>query len=144
MDLQPKRGSRGLRIRGVGRGVGIARIDQSTDHTASRHQPLQQLQLLRDQRIGEEAHARVAAWPVHAGHESELDRIGADREHDGYARGGGLGGERGSGRAAGGEYRDPAGHQLGRKRRQAIELIVRPAVFDCSTSPRWYPSTKGA
>jgi hypothetical protein len=57
VDLQPKRRGRCLRLRAVGYGIGIARIDQNADHTGGRHQALQQLQLFRDQRVGEEAHA---------------------------------------------------------------------------------------
>ena len=48
----------------------------------------------------------------------------------GMLRGRGLGGERGSSRATCGNHRDPTGDQLGRERRQAVELIVRPAVFN--------------
>jgi hypothetical protein len=40
------------------------------------------------------------------------------------------GGERSGGRAARGDHRDPTGDQLGRERRQTVELIVRPAVFN--------------
>ena len=59
-----------------------------------------------------------------------FDRIGTDREHDGYARGRGLGGERGGGREARDDHRNPTADQIGRERRQAVELIVRPAVLD--------------
>ena len=110
VDFQPKGRGRCLRLRAVGYGIGIARIDQNADHAGGRQQALQQLQLFRDQRVGEEAHAgNIAPRPIHAGDEAELHGIGTDREHNGYARGRGLGGERGAGRAARGDHRDPPG-----------------------------------
>jgi hypothetical protein len=38
--------------------------------------------------------------------------------------------ERGGGRGRRGDHRNPRGDQLGRERRQAVEPIVRPAVFN--------------
>jgi hypothetical protein len=60
----------------------------------------------------------------------ELHGIGPDREHNGYVRGRGLGSERGRGRAARGNHSNPTGDQIGRERRQAVELIVGPAEFN--------------
>ena len=70
--------------------------------------------------------------PPGGGNEAELHGIGTDREHNRYARGRGLGGERGGRRATRGDHRDPPGDQVGRERRQPVELIVRPAA----SSPR--------
>src|SRR5262249_45759107 len=131
VDFQPKRCGRCLRLRAVGYGIGIARIDQNPDHAGGRQQALQQLQLFRDQCVGEKAHAsNIAPRPIHADDEAEFHRIGTDREHNGYARSRGFGGERGGGRTARGDHRDPTGNQLGRECRQAVELIVRPVVFN--------------
>src|SRR5262249_40410751 len=55
---------------------------------------------------------------------------GADREHDRDGRGRGLGGQRRGGGGGSGNDGDPPGYQLGRERRQAIVLIIRPAIFD--------------
>jgi hypothetical protein len=89
VDFQPKQCGRCLRLRAVGYGIGIARIDQNADHAGGRQQALQQLQLFRDQRVGEEAHAgNIAPRPIHADDEAELHGIGTDREHNGIFTGG--------------------------------------------------------
>jgi hypothetical protein len=73
VDFQPKQCGRCLRLRAVGYGIGIARIDQNADHAGGRQQAPQQLQLFRDQRVGEEAHAgNIAPRPIHADDEAEL------------------------------------------------------------------------
>ena len=91
----------------------------------------QELEPLGRKLRGDEGDTRdVAARPVEAGDEAELDRIGAEREDDGYRRGRRLGRERRPGAAAGNNHRYLAANQIGRQRRQPIRFVVGPAVFD--------------
>jgi hypothetical protein len=71
----------------------------------------------------------VAAGPAKTGDEAKLDRVFADQEDDGNRRSCGLG--CGDGRwTRGHDHRDPSLHQFRRQRRQPIDLVVGPAVFD--------------
>src|SRR5262249_27646017 len=71
----------------------------------------------------------VAARPREAGDKTKPDRVFADYEDDGDRRGCRLGRESGRG-TSGRDHGDPSLHQLRRQRRQPIDLIVGPAVFD--------------
>ena len=92
---------------------------------------MQQLQLLRRELSSVEGRTRdIAARPVEAGDEAELHRIAGGREDDWNRRGCRLGGQRRDGAAARVNDRHLAANQIGRQRRQAIILTLRPAVFD--------------
>ena len=72
----------------------------------------------------------IAARPGEAGDKTELDRIVADAEDDRDRRGRRLGRERRSEVPARGDHGHLTANQIGRQRRQAIVLTLRPAVFD--------------
>src|SRR5262249_42497432 len=78
---------------------------------------------------GEKAYTRhVAAWSVHAGDESARDRVVADDKHDRNSRGRRL--RRASRHNADcGDYCHLTANQIGRQRRRAVILTVRPAIF---------------
>ena len=131
MKLQPERARRLLHLLDFGRRSGIVRVDQTGDRGRLRHQLAQQSQPLRDQLRGQSGDAGdVAARPVEAGDEAELDRIAAGLEHDRNRRGRRLGREAGSGAAGGGDHGNRPADQFGGQRRQPIVLALRPAVFD--------------
>ena len=94
------------------------------------HQLAQELQPLCRQLATEKIDTcQVAARPGEAGDETKPDRVFADEEDDGDRRGCRLGRER---------RRVPPvaaitatrANQIGRQRRQPIDLVVGPAVFD--------------
>jgi hypothetical protein len=72
---------------------------------------------------------QIAARPREAGNKTKPDRIIGDDENNRDRRGRILGRERGgTGRCD--DHSDPSADQVGRQRRQSIELILGPAVFD--------------
>src|SRR5262245_9063445 len=94
------------------------------------HQLTQQLEPLRRQFSREKIDPRqVAARAGKAGDNTKLDRVFSENEDDGDCRGCRLG--RAYGRDSPGcDHSDPSLHQVRRQRRQPIDLIVGPAVFD--------------
>ena len=95
----------------------------------------QQLQSLRPDLAAEPAHAGdVAARPVEAGDEAVLDRIGAGSEDDRHRRCCGLGRERRT--AVHHDHGHRQANQIRHQRRQAINLILRIAIFDRDVLPR--------
>ena len=132
MDLTPQRRRCCLHVLDIGSGVRIVRVGKHADDGRGRYQILQQLKVLRHQRVGEKTHAgHIAARPVHAGDKTEFHRIGSDREYDRDGLRRGLGGECRGSCASGHEHGDPPADQVGGKCRKAIGLIVCPAIFDC-------------
>ena len=91
---------------------------------------MQQLQLLLPEFHHQVGYAReVAARPIEACDESHRDRIGCHREHDRNGGGGRL--SRACRHSSSrGDHRHLIVNQLGRKRRQSIDLTSRPTVFD--------------
>ena len=67
---------------------------------------------------------------ANAGDETLLDRVVADSEDDGDRCGRRLSYLGGNNTAARGDHGNSSPHQFGRQRRQPIDLIVGPAVFD--------------
>src|SRR5215470_15082831 len=91
---------------------------------------MQQLQALWLQSSRPEAHpGDIAARAAEARHETAFDWIAAADEHDRYGRGGSAG------HAHGDIWADDHGHlplrQIRRECRQPIDLVLRPADFDC-------------
>ena len=72
----------------------------------------------------------VAARPGEAGDKTEPDRVFSDDENDGDRRGRSLGREGRSGTAGRSDHGDLTANQVGRQRRQSIQLIVGPAILD--------------
>jgi hypothetical protein len=71
----------------------------------------------------------VRAGPVEAGDKTQCDRVTAGVKYDRYRRGRCLRRHR-CGAADGYDHGYAAADQIGRERRQPINLIFRPAVFD--------------
>ena len=90
----------------------------------------QALKPRRFQLLIEDAHSgQVPARPVEASHETDRDRVAAAGKRDGDGGCGSLGGARG-GVTEGGDDRHVAAHEIGRERRQSVELFIRPAKID--------------
>jgi hypothetical protein len=109
---------------------GIGRIDEQRDDTCCRQQLVQQFQPFRrylDIQLGDAGY--VAARPVKAGDEAELNRVGRGFEYDRNGRRHGLC-RQGRRRTTGNNCSGLSMDQIGHHRRQPIELIIRPAVFD--------------
>src|SRR6266496_2173705 len=74
---------------------GLSRIDEIADGPRLRSHVEQETKPLRPEFGGNESDARdITAWTIETGDETESDRIDADRDDDGYDRGGGLRGDR--------------------------------------------------
>jgi hypothetical protein len=120
-----------LRVFRVGLGIGIVRVDQHAEGSAPGRPLAQQLQPLRHQLVDQEAHAgEVAAGPVEAGDEAQLDRVAAGHEDNRKRRRRRLGGECRGGRVRD-EHADLTANQIGRQGRQSIKLPLRGTVLDC-------------
>ena len=116
---------RGLRIRGIGR------IDEHGNASCCGHQFAQEFQPLCRQLGSEKIDAcQVAARPGEAGDKTKLDRVFGDDEDDGDRRGCRLGRQRRSGTSGRDDHGDLPANQFGRQRRQPIDLVLGPAVFD--------------
>ena len=109
---------------------GIGRVDEQRHDARRGNQLVQQFQPLRRYLHVQLGHARdVAARPVKAGDEAELDRVAAHFEDDRNGRGRRLCRKRR--RSAGrGNHGHLTMNQIGRHCRQPIVLVFRPAVFD--------------
>ena len=73
----------------------------------------------------------IAARPGEARHQTKLDRIFANDEDDRDFRSCRLGRSRRRRPSGRSDHRSLAANQFGHKRRQSIDLILGPAVFDC-------------
>ena len=132
LDLQPHGASSRFHVsqRGLG-SRSIGRIDEHGHTSGCGHQLAQQLQpLCRQLSVEKIDTCQVAARPGEAGDKTKPDRVVADDEDDGDRRGCRLGRERRSGASGRGDHGDLPANQFGRQRRQSIELILGPAVFD--------------
>ena len=130
MELQPE-GARPPHLTHCSSRVsGIGRVDEQRHDARRGKQLVQQFQPLRRYLHVQLGHARdVAARPVKAGDEAELDRVAARFEDDRNGRGRCLCRKRR--RSAGrGNHGHLTTNQIGRHRRQPIILALRPAVFD--------------
>ena len=72
----------------------------------------------------------IAARPGEARDKTKLDRVFGDGEDDRNRRGRRLGRECRRGAAERDNHGDLTANQFGRQRRQPIELVLRPAIFD--------------
>src|SRR5262249_9264416 len=72
----------------------------------------------------------VAARTGEAGDKTKLDRVFGGDENDGDRRGCRLGRRRHSRTSERGDHRNLPANQVGRQRRQSIDLIFAPAVYD--------------
>jgi hypothetical protein len=115
------------------RGLGdrrIVRFDQQGEARGCRHHVAQQLEPLGCHLRREPVDAgQIAGRPRETCDQAKPDRIIGDDENDRDRRGRILGRERGgTGRCD--DHSDPSARQVGGQRRQSIELILGPAVFD--------------
>jgi hypothetical protein len=109
---------------------GIGRIDKQRDDTCCRKQFAQQFQPFRrylDIQLGDAGY--VAARPVKAGDEAELDRVGGGFEYDRNGRRNGFC-RQSRRRTTGNNYSGLPTDQIGHHRSEPIKLVIRPAVFD--------------
>jgi hypothetical protein len=72
---------------------------------------------------------QITARPVVAGNEAELHRVAARGEDDRDGRGRCFGRQCRLRAAPGDDHSNPALHQIGRQRRQSIEVIISPAIL---------------
>src|SRR5262245_32934540 len=72
----------------------------------------------------------VAARPIHARDQAELDRIVSDAKRDGYRACGGFRGERCRSRKRRCDHHHLPLHEIGRQSRQALVSLLGPAIFD--------------
>jgi hypothetical protein len=120
-----------LQISRLGLGSGrVGRIDQHSDDGRIGHQFMQQPKPLSHQLGGQNRNTRdVAAGPIQARYEAELDRVNASREGDWNCRGRGLGSK--CWRDAGsGNHGYLTTNQIGCQGRQSVILALRRTVFD--------------
>jgi hypothetical protein len=132
LDLQPEGACSRIQVAQRHLGIGlIGRIEEDGHARRVRHQLAQKRQPLRRQLDDEKVDAgQVAARPCEARHQPVPDRVVPDIEDDGSRRGRCLGRER-RGHAPGCDnHGNAAANKVGRQRRQALKLIVGPAVFD--------------
>ena len=109
----------------------LAGLTSTATRAGCGHQLAQEFQPLCHQLATEKIDPRqVAARPGEAGDKTEPDRVFGDDEDDGDRRGCRLGRERRSGASGRGDHGDLSANQFGRQRRQSIDLILGPAVFD--------------
>src|SRR5215471_16362401 len=72
----------------------------------------------------------VTAWSGEAGDETEPDRVFVDDKDNRDRRSCCLGRQRRSGTSGHRDHRNSSASQIGRERRQSIDLILGPAVFN--------------
>jgi hypothetical protein len=131
-DARSKRTCRSLHGLSFGLGLQfIGRVEQDRNRGGRRHQVVHQLQALCDQFNVEDRDAGdVAVRPVHAGDETNLDRVGTDQKNDWDGLGRCLGGKRSRRAASYGDNVHPAAHKFGRQCRQSVVMAFRPPVVD--------------
>src|SRR5215475_14201693 len=131
MNLLPDRVGCLLNISRLRLKIRIVRVEEHADQSCCWNEIVQEPDPLclnsRQQKIYP---CRVAAWPVEAGDEAELDRVVAGTEDDRNGRGCCFGSERRLRAPCRGDDGDVTVNQIGRERRQPIELVLRPAKFD--------------
>src|SRR5262249_2294251 len=109
----------------------FGRIDQDGQASRAGRQLTQQLQPLRRQINCEKSDAgEVAARPGEARDQTAPGRIVPDRKDDGDCRGRRLGRECTQRASACDDHGDVAADQFARQRRQPVQFVVSPAVFD--------------
>ena len=72
----------------------------------------------------------LAARPIEARDNSEAYRVAAEREHDRDGGGRRLGCAGRGKTAEGGDHGHLPAHEIGRQSRQAINMIIGPAILD--------------
>src|SRR5215510_5377636 len=92
---------------------------------------MQEFQLLCYQLTSDNINTRcVTAWSGEAGDETEPDRVFVDDKDNRDRRSCCLGRQRRSGTSGHRDHRNSSASQIGRERRQSIDLILGPAVFN--------------
>src|SRR5499425_1478882 len=92
---------------------------------------MQEFQLLCYQLSRDNINTRcVTAWSGEAGDETEPDRVFVDDKDNRDRRSCCLGRQRRSGTSGHRDYRNSSASQIGRQRRQSIDLVLGPAVFN--------------
>ncbi len=132
LDLQPDGASCRCHISHGGLGIGgICRIDEYSHASGGGHQLAHEFQpLCHDLTTEKIDTCEVAARPGEAGDKTKLNRVFGGGEDNGDRRGRRLGRQHHSGTSERCDHRDLAANQVDRKRRQPIDLILGPAVFD--------------
>ena len=105
------------------RSIGIVLVVEQPDDFRRGNQFVKHRQPFRRQGDCEEAHAgHIAAWPVETGHEVVLDRVAPNVKDDRNRRCRGFCGLRRGDITQCGNHCDPTADQVGRERRQPVEL----------------------
>src|SRR5215831_2838864 len=111
--------------------IGGGRIDEHCYTSRSRHQFMQEFQLLCHQLTSDNIDTRcITPRPGEAGDEPEPDRVFVDDKDDGDRRSCRLGRQRWSRASGHRDHPNSSASQIGRQRRQSIDLILGPAVFN--------------
>ena len=109
----------------------IDRIDERAHYSCRGEQLVQHLQPLRSHlHVQRRYTGEVAARPVQAGDKPQLDGIRHGQEDNRNGRGRCFCSQRGKGGAASGDHGRPTVNQVLRQPRQAVILIVGPAILD--------------
>ena len=132
LDLQPHAANSRFHTFQCGRSTRrTGRIDEHGNTSDPGHHLTQEFQPLCRQLDRENVDPRqVATRPGEAGDQTKLDRVFAGKEDDGDRCGRRFGRECGRNTSDRGDHGDLSPHQFRRQRRQPIDLIVGPAVFD--------------
>ena len=129
--LQAKLRRTGLRVRKLGRSVGIVGIHQQRDARGARHEVVQELHSLGAEYVRDERYAGyMAARPVETIDQPKAHRVAADREDDWDhgARALGRARRRNVSSRRNGDY--ASRHQLGCKRGERLIVAVCPTLLD--------------
>ena len=132
LDLQPHGASSRFHVshRGLRIGSTAGLTSTATRAAAGTSSRSSSSRFAANSRIEKIDTCQVAARPGEAGDETKPDRVFADGEDDGDRRGCRLGRQRRIGTSGRGDHGDLSANQFGRQRRQSIDLILGPAVFD--------------
>src|SRR5262245_21536988 len=113
-----------------GRSSGVFRIGEVADHARCGHRFVQQLQSFSHDCSIEHVYAcDIAARPIEASHQAKLHWVSTYGEHDRKRIGRRLGSKR-SWSTNHYDHRDLAINEVNCQRWKAIELVLRPAIFD--------------
>src|SRR5262249_55117230 len=114
----------------IGLSIRIGRIYKQAEHCRLGYRIVQQSQLFREQLVSKIGEARdISSWPIEARDQTFVDRVLANREH--YRNGRGLRLNCQDGRGTDRKnhvYR--TANQFNRQGGKAIELTIRPTIFD--------------